>query len=1068
MDAHIRSNASFWHNRRRLRLWGWLLATLLLIGFLFVLEGWRGDHLQAQTPDDATVTLFSPLSTPITTTPTIQPAQISITATIWAKVTATAQAVQLLTTTAQPPTAIPTVTPTPGPDQILDRQIGEMIAHMSVADRVGQLFVIEFAGSTVETDSTIADLIRDYRIGGVVLSQRNNNINNNDPNAPRQIATLTNQLQALAYDLILPADQALTPPEVLLKRPEALNFNLLQQVSPKLPLLIGVEQDGDGLPSSALRAGFTTLPPQMALGATWDPELVVKVGEIVGRELRAVGVNLLLGPTLDVLEQPRPESVGGLGIYTFGGDAYWVGRLGQAYIEGVHSGGEGRVATIASHFPGQGGSDRRPDEEVATIQKSLQELRRIELLPFASVTENASSITRFNGNPASTDGLMSGHIRYSSFQGSRERTPPISLAKELSTILDLEEFAPWREQGGLVMSDALGVSSIRRYYDPTLTEFPRRLVALDAFMAGNDLLYLANFSLNGDWADAHNNVRETVLFFRERYTSDPDFATRVDQSLRRILRLKLRLYSDQDEAPTLASIATSKIGLSEVLVESRDLRALMGIPHEEAQTIVGQVAREALTVLYPDPRGLTDPLPAAPQPDETILIVSDSRMTSECERCLPVPVLAPTALQEVMLRLYGPEATGQLQPSQVNSYTFEQLNALLNESAPAQSAAELESAITEADWLIFAMLDVDVARYGSSDALKQFLRLRSDRLRGKRILVLALNAPYFLDSTEISKLTAYLGIYSKTQPYLEAAVRAIFRAIPALGAPPVSVPGTRYSNLIERLEPEPEQSIGLSLLNQDVIVRNADIRTPAAAVQADLTIGDRIEIETSTIFDRNRNPVPDGTLVNFRLIYEGQELALPTDPVPTVNGKARISVPLDRGGTLRISASSVDATVSTIVLVSIQAENQAAQIEFVMPTSTPEPLQITNVSPTAVEPVTDATQPMTDTAVSGPLRSLPTRPEARVDLLTLALALVTQLVMLGLLLVVLVRVMPRAMLVYRLLWALLVGWSAYILYGLGLIPGSNWLQVTLYPWGIIPVVFIGMLLPLVWLQLRTG
>jgi hypothetical protein len=59
------------------------------------------------------------------------------------------------------------------------------------------------------------------------------------------------------------------------------------------------------------------------------------------------------------------------------------------------------------------------------------------------------------------------------------------------------------------------------------------------------------------------------------------------------------------------------------------------------------------------------------------------------------------------------------------------------------------------------------------------------------------------------------------------------------------------------------------------------------------------------------------------------------------------------------------------------------------------------------------------------------------------------------------------MLVYRLLWALMVGWLAYILYGLGLVPGSTWLQMTLYPWGVIPVVFIGMLLPMVWLQLKA-
>ncbi|MBX2996908.1 MAG: hypothetical protein KF893_00245 [Caldilineaceae bacterium] len=1009
---------------------------------------------------------LAPTLTPTNALVTITPATVSITATIWAKATATAAAIEALTVTPQPS---PTPSPTPGVDQIFDRQIEEMIAQMSVADRVGQLFIIDFQGSSVDIDNDIAELIQNYRIGGVVLSPQNGNFSNQDPNAPRQIAALTNQLQALAYNISLPADQALDPPELLLARPNTLRFNLLQQVSPDLPLFIGVEQDGDGAPSTSMRSGFTTLPPHMAIGASWKTEYAEAIGGIVGRELAAVGVNLLLGPNLDVLDQPRPEPVGGLGIYTFGGDSYWVGKLGQSYVRGVHTGGGGRVATIAGHFPGQGGSDRRPDEEVATIQKSLQELRHIELLPFASVTQRPSSLLRVDGDPAATDGLMSGHVRYSSFQGSRERTPPISLAKELGTILALEEFAVWRQGGGVVMSDALGVSSIRRYYDPTLQDFPRKRIALEAFLAGNDLLYLSNFSLTGDWEEARDNIRETVLFFRERYTSDPDFAARVDSSLARILRLKLRLYTTPAESPDLTA-SSPEVPLVQVLTNMRSLRVFGGAAREEAQNLVSAVAREAVTILYPDPDLLADPLPPAPQTDEKILIISDSRTYQECADCAAQFAIAPDALQGVMLRLYGPDATGQLLPEQLQSLTFEQLNALLNDTASAEEAQMMEQAIEQADWLIFAMLDVDVARYQSSDAVKQFLRLRSDRLRSKRIVVLALNAPYFLDSTEISKLTVYLGIYSKTQPFLEAAVRTIFRAIQAPGSPPVNVPGTRYSNLFERLEPDPNQTIELHLLNDTVTSSAAQGGAAAERIQADLAMGDVIAVETGVILDHNRNPVPDGTLVNFRLIYEGEELALPVDPSRTRDGRARLAVPLERSGTLRISASSVEATVSTLILVSTQGENQTASIEFVMPTPTPEPI-LESVSVAIAS--NEAARVTDNEAAAAPSVALLTAPNpflgpvVRVNLLTLGLAFMTQLVMLGLLLVVLVRVMPRAMLVYRLLWALLIGWVAYIFYGLGLVPGSTWLQITLYPWGVIPVVFIAMLLSMVWLQLRA-
>ncbi len=1020
---------------------------------------------------------------------------------------------------------------------------------MSVAERVGQLFVIDFQGSEVTSNSDIAELIREYHIGGVVLNPQNGNFSNDDPNAPRQIGVLTNQLQALAYDILLPAEQALDPPEVLLTRSNTGSLNPLQQTTPRLPLLIGVEQGGDAYPGSTMRSGFTMVPPQMAIGATWNTNLAESVGAIVGRELAAVGVNMLLGPSLDVLEQPRPEPVGGLGIYTFGGDSFWVGKMGQAYVRGVHAGGTGRVATIAGHFPGQGGSDRRPDEEVATIQKSLQELRHIELLPFASVTQRASSLLRYDGDPSSTDGLMSGHVRYSSFQGSRERTPPISLAKELEAILALEEFTTWRDEGGVVMSDALGVPSIRRYYDPTLQDFPRKRIALEAFLAGNDLLYLANFSLSGNWSETRDNIRETILFFRERYTSDPDFAARVDHSLQHILRLKIRLYNaapggnaTAGEEPTAAvtvdpgtatpsatepAVAESAlpqsatpdsidlteptvavtdavvtdavvtgtettenspdagvaeqdlvlgaidIPLQRVLTNSRSLRVLTGAAREEAHSVVGQVARESVTILYPDPRGLADPLPAAPQSEEKILIFTDSRTYQECTSCPILSSMAPDAVEQALLSLYGPDATGQLQPAQLQSITFERLNAVLNNTAPTSTVQQVEDAINQADWIIFAMLDVDVAREQSSDAVKQFLRLRSDRLLGKRIVVLSLNAPYFLDSTEISKLTAYLGIYSKTQPFLEAAVRTIFRSTQATGSPPVSVPGTRYSNLIERLEPDPDQTIELHLLNEVVAVNpttnTPSTETPPANIEADLAIGDVIVVETGIIVDRNGNPVPDGTQVNFRLIYEGAELALPIDPMSTHNGKARMATPLERSGTLRISASSVEADTSTVILVSTQGDDQSASIEFVMPTPTPEPTLEPTPAVIASNEVAAAAEggKISGDGTLNPAPSTVVRPNARVDLLTLSLAGITQLVMLGLLLVVLVRVMPRAMLVYRLLWALLIGWLAYILYGLGLVPGSTWLQLTLYPWGVIPVVFIGMLLPMVWLQLRA-
>ena len=1082
------------HGKGGARLCAFALATALLTAALLGIDIGAGlPHVKLAAAQEAATSTPSAQDTETTgaaeqqettgtATRTAQELLESIRATATAgaelTVTAEAEATNLaLTPTVTPtplpththtptPTPTPSPTPTPGPDEILEARIDNLIAGMGVADKVGQLFIVTFQGNDIGPRSDVAELIEEYRVGGVVLSPKNRNFSNYSETTPEDVARLTNQLQALAYGTYLSPAEALNVKEGGQAIPGVLQSGLEQRLPLELPLLIGVEQGGDGLPETALRSGFTTIPPQMALGATWNPELVGEVGAVHGREMRSVGVNLLLGPALDVIEQPRPDLVTGLGLHTFGGEPFWVGRMGQAYVSGIHRGSGGRVATVTGHFPGLGGTDRRPDEEISTIQKSLQELQRIELPPFAAVTERPSAILRVDGATTSTEALMSGHIRFSSFQGSRERTPPISLAQELGILLELDEFAPWRAEGGILMSDALGVMAVRRYYDPPLQDFPRRRIALDAFTAGNDLLYLSDFSLTDSWLDERANIKETIIFFRERYTNDAEFAARVDASLRRILRLKLRLYD-----PVTATGATSdmypsrdepiEIDIADVVVGPNDLEEGFSPEHQrEAQMLLDQVASEALTIFFPDSPGLADQLPAPPGEDEDILIFTDSRIFHECVGCPAVPAVAPAALEEIMLRLYGPEATNQLRTEQIRSRTFAELNSLLNGTAEQSVANALEAEILNASWLIFAMLDVDVANYDSSDAVKRFLRQRSDRLPGSKLVVLALNEPYFFDSTEIGKMTAFLGVYSKTQPFLEAAVRALFRAQTVSGAPPVSVPGTRFSNLVERLEPDPNQRIGLTLLNEDIIIEEGE-GDEVVVTQTDLSLGDSLELQAGPILDRNGNTVPDGTPVNFRLIYEGEELAIQSSPVATRGGLARKSVLLERTGALLIAVNSVEASSSTEIRVRIADPDVASdrtQIVVTNPERVVTPPSTQASLPTAEAPTTEA--------ASTPAGEV--EPEAvEIDISSLTIAMVTQLVVLGLLLVVLVQVMPRQLLVQRLLWAMLVGWAAYILYGVDVIPGGVWIQIKLAPWDSVPIVVIGMLIPLVWLQFRT-
>lgn len=934
---------------------------------------------------------------------------------------------------------------------------------MSVADKVGQLFMVAFEGSDVGPASDIAMLVRDYRVGAVVLLPGNDNyrdvpvtVETAAPtgatqavlrSTPAQIAGLANALQALA----------LQPPQTIWSIPgltETGGITLTQAlsvtsvISPALvtpllptpvplaaastgantPLLIALNWPGDDSSFFAGIGGFTPLPSAMALGATWSPELAEQVGRIVGQELNAVGVNLLLGPPLDVLETPRPGSKGDLETRTFGGDPYWVAQIGQAFIRGVQTGGQGAVATAAQHFPGQGGSDRRPEDEVPTIQKSLQQLRQIDLAPFAAVTAGKDLAA-----PGITAALLTSHIRYRGLQASiREVTPPISLAPQLQELMALKEFADWRAAGGVLISEALGVPALRRYYSPDLTKFPHRQVAQEALLAGNDLLYLGRFALTDAWPDQMAAIKETILFFQDRYQSDTAFRARVDDAVARLIRLKLRLYGGAWPAEP------SQRGLGEAA-------AAVG----QGSAVTQAVARAGLTLIYPGREELADRMPSAPLANEHILIFTDARQVQECPACEPMPLLAADAIQEQVLRLYGPEATGQVARERIRSLTFEDLQGFLD--GQADQDVTVQTAIAEARWIVFAQLNYSPEEYPASAALRTLLARRADSLRDKRLVVLAFNAPYYLDTTEISKLTAYFGVYGRTQPFIEAAVRALFREFTPAGALPVSVSGVNYE-LIRQLEPAAGQIIALDAIGS------------SEAVTRSIQVGSQIELETGVILDRNGHPVPDGTPVEFYLRYPAESLALAPKIETTIRGRARTVVALDRPGELWITAQAGEARDSTRIELRVGGDAPGS-IAIIEPTPTPLPTETPSPTPEPTPTATPSPEP-SPTPGNGGEAASGHRP--RVTMGSFLFGLLGT-VSVGSLVFWIRRqrngwreAPARLNVTASVLWAGIAAWSAYLLYAVGWLPGATALQTNGYAWAAGLITFFGGALSLLW------
>jgi beta-N-acetylhexosaminidase len=388
----------------------------------------------------------------------------------------------------------------------------------------------------------------------------------------------------------------------------------------------------------------------------------------------------------------------------------------------------------------------------------------------------------------------------------------------------------------------------------------------------------------------------------------------------------------------------------------------------------------------------------------------------------------------------------------------------INGGAPASQRTA--QAIAEADWLIFALLDA-TSLNSSSLALQRLLDQRSEPLSGTRIVVFALHAPYFLDATEIGKLSLYYGVYSKTDAFLETAVRALFRGFTPDGAPSVSAPGTRFASLTERLAADPNLMIplqitdGANVLASNSVDTGAETSTDPPAALAVAEVGDTLRIEAGPILDRNGNIAPNGTIVSFVADFEGAELTLSIEPGVTRGGMAQRDVVLERGGVLRVAASAGEATsgeplVLTVLEPQIVATEAVAGAPAVI---APPVVEMVPATP-AVVTATSQGGTVDGTTADGSMND-------RVNGLSLALTLLTMLIALGLLLLVQIRILPRETLFISLLWAMIAGLGVYLLYGLGWLPGSDWISQTLGIFGAPLLVFVAMLLPLFWLQLRN-
>ncbi|HEY2287535.1 MAG TPA: glycoside hydrolase family 3 N-terminal domain-containing protein, partial [Streptosporangiaceae bacterium] len=130
------------------------------------------------------------------------------------------------------------------------------------------------------------------------------------------------------------------------------------------------------------RSPSTSLPCPSALGATWDPSLVLELGAALGREARGKAVDVLLAPTINLMRTP----LGGRGFECFAEDPVLTAELAVAYVRGVQSAG---VAATVKHFAGNDSETQRWTYDARIAETVLRELY---LVPFEAAVKAGGAL----------------------------------------------------------------------------------------------------------------------------------------------------------------------------------------------------------------------------------------------------------------------------------------------------------------------------------------------------------------------------------------------------------------------------------------------------------------------------------------------------------------------------------------------------------------------------------------------------------------------------------------------------------------------------------------------------
>ncbi len=364
----------------------------------------------------------------------------------------------------------------PESNPLLDNEVQTILDNMTLEDKIAQLFILypETLVSCVNRVTAAGEMTReafDRRpVGGLIYMRQN-------LESREQVQTMLSDFQ-----------------EISLSRTG-------------LPAFLCVDEEG-GKVTSVGGTEALAIPrgEDMAdIGARNHPEEAYQKGEFIGGYLSELGFNVDFAPVADVLSNPENTVVK---KRSFGADPKLVTAMTAAFAEGLQNKG---ILGSYKHFPGHGATAGDTHKGYSYTDKTLEELKACELLPF------------IDGISRDIPMIMVGHISLPKVIGD---DTPASLSSYIMTDLLREELG----YKGIIVTDALAMKVV-------IDEYSSDEAAVRALEAGADILLLPE-----DFELAFQGVLQAVnegRLSRER----------LDQSLQRIIRQKLWLKEQAAENP---------------------------------------------------------------------------------------------------------------------------------------------------------------------------------------------------------------------------------------------------------------------------------------------------------------------------------------------------------------------------------------------------------------------------------------------------------------------------------------------------------------------------------------